>query len=123
MLGRGWLADNLTFCCVQGFRYKMRLVYSHFPINVSIEDSGKTLEIRNFLGEKLLRTVHALGDVIIIRSKATKDELIIEGTDIECTSRTAALIHQVCLVKNKDIRKFLDGIYVSEKGAIKPEVK
>lgn len=31
---------------------------------------------------------------------------------------TGALIHQAVLVHNKDIRKFLDGIYVSEKGAI-----
>ena len=29
-----------------------------------------------------------------------------------------ALIHQAVLVHNKDIRKFLDGIYVSEKGNI-----
>ena len=30
----------------------------------------------------------------------------------------AALIHQATLVRRKDIRKFLDGIYVSEKGTI-----
>ncbi|CAL8998016.1 unnamed protein product, partial [Prunus brigantina] len=29
--------------------------------------------------------------------------------------RSAALINQKCHVKNKDIRKFLDGIFVSEK--------
>ena len=33
---------------------------------------------------------------------------------------TAALIHQAVLVKRKDIRKFLDGIYVSEKTTIDP---
>lgn len=32
--------------------------------------------------------------------------------------RSCALVHQSCLVKHKDIRKFLDGIYVSEKGTI-----
>jgi large subunit ribosomal protein L9e len=30
----------------------------------------------------------------------------------------AALIHQSCAIRHKDIRKFLDGIYVSEKGPI-----
>lgn len=30
-------------------------------------------------------------------------------------------VMQKCHVKNKDIRKFLDGIYVSDKGAIKEE--
>ena len=32
----------------------------------------------------------------------------------------AALIHQAVLVKNKDIRKFLDGIYVLEKTTVDP---
>lgn len=30
----------------------------------------------------------------------------------------SALIQQICCVKRKDIRKFLDGIYVSYKGNI-----
>ena len=68
----------------------------------------------------MLREVDCLGDVKIERSKV-KDELVIEGTDVDLTSRTCALIHQICLVKNKDIRKFLDGIYVSEKGPIPVE--
>jgi large subunit ribosomal protein L9e len=39
----------------------------------------------------------------------------LEGNDLELVSRSAGLIQQSTLVKNKDIRKFLDGIYVSEK--------
>ena len=38
-----------------------------------------------------------------------------EGNDIEAVSQSAALIQQSTTVKNKDIRKFLDGMYVSEK--------
>ena len=32
--------------------------------------------------------------------------------------RRSALIQQICAVKHKDIRKFLDGIYVSAKGNV-----
>jgi large subunit ribosomal protein L9e len=43
---------------------------------------------------------------------------VLEGNDIDNVSKSAALIHMACLVKKKDIRKFLDGFYVSEKGVI-----
>ena len=34
------------------------------------------------------------------------------------TYRTAASIQGICRVRNKDIRKFLDGIYVSDRTTI-----
>lgn len=92
-------------------------VYAHFPINIAIEQKGKLVEIRNFLGEKRVRVINMLDGVTTERS-TTKDEIILKGSDIELVSRSAALIHQACLVKNKDIRKFLDGVYVSERGLI-----
>eukprot|EP00775_Hariotina_reticulata_P007117 gene7117-7331_t len=112
---------NMITGVTKGFEYKMRLVYAHFPININIENKGSKVEIRNFLGEKRVRVVDMLPGVSIKRSDAVKDELILEGNDIENVSRTTALIHQQCLVKNKDIRKFLDGIYVSEKGLLSKE--
>ena len=35
--------------------YRMRLVYAHFPINDNITNGGKILEIRNYLGEKIMQ--------------------------------------------------------------------
>jgi len=47
-----------------------------------------------------------------------QDELILTGNSIEGVSQSAALIQQSTTVKNKDIRKFLDGLYVSEKTTV-----
>ena len=49
-----------------------------------------------------------------------QDELIVFGNSIDAVSQSAALIQQSTTVKNKDIRKFLDGLYVSEKTTIVP---
>ncbi|XP_059434753.1 large ribosomal subunit protein uL6-like [Corylus avellana] len=44
--------ENLITGVTKGYRYKMRFVYAHFPINASITNGNKAIEIRNFLGEK-----------------------------------------------------------------------
>jgi large subunit ribosomal protein L9e len=113
--------DNMITGVTKGFLYKMRFVYSHFPINVTVTNKDSKVEIRNFLGEKVVRVVDAIGDTKVKRSADVKDEIVLEGSDIQSVSRTAALIQQICAVKRKDIRKFLDGIYVSYKGNIKSD--
>mmetsp|Transcript_71448 Transcript_71448/g.165233 ORF Transcript_71448/g.165233 Transcript_71448/m.165233 type:complete len:189 (-) Transcript_71448:73-639(-) len=110
--------SNLFDGVLKKFEYRMRLVYAHFPINVNIINNGTTIEIRNFLGEKIVRTVNMKPGVKVEKSAQTKDELLVTGADINNTSQSAALIRQSCLVKNKDIRKFLDGIYVSQHGTM-----
>nr|GMD53674.1 60S ribosomal protein L9-like [Ipomoea batatas]GME14791.1 60S ribosomal protein L9-like [Ipomoea batatas]GME14944.1 60S ribosomal protein L9-like [Ipomoea batatas] len=123
--------DNLITGVTKGFRYKMRFVYAHFPINASITNTNKSIEIRNFLGEKKVRKVDMLEGVSVVRSEKVKDELVLDGNDIELVSRSFECFADIpslllfsaqkCHVKNKDIRKFLDGIYVSEKGKIDEE--
>lgn len=105
-------------CCAQGFLYKMRFVYAHFPINVAIVEKDTVVEIRNFLGEKIVRRIQCHPGVTVKRSADIKDEISLIGNDVDNVSLSAALINQSCHVKNKDIRKFLDGIYISERSVI-----
>ncbi|KAF7726358.1 hypothetical protein EC973_008938 [Apophysomyces ossiformis] len=112
------LINNMITGVTKGFQYKMRYVYAHFPINVIVNDGGKALEIRNFLGQKVAFHVNMREGVTCEASKAQKDELVLTGNDLEAVSQSAADIQQSCLVKNKDIRKFLDGIYVSERNVL-----
>merc|ERR1711884_1009493 len=59
--------QNMFTGVTKGFVYKMRFVYSHFPINVSL--NGNTVEIRNFLGEKRVRKIELLPGVEYERTK------------------------------------------------------
>ena len=62
-----------------------------------------------------------LDGVTIAESKTQKDELILQGNDVQNVSQSAASIQGMCRVRNKDIRKFLDGIYVSDKATVEQE--
>jgi len=108
--------DNMIVGVTRGFCYKLRFVYSHFPINVTL--AGEMVEIRNFLGEKRVRKVKLLEGVEYLRNPNVKDQIELSGNDIVAVSLTAAQIQQATNVRKKDLRKFLDGIYVSEKGPI-----
>ncbi|KAH0843161.1 hypothetical protein AYO21_03451 [Fonsecaea monophora] len=115
------IIQNLVTGVTKGYKYKMRYVYAHFPINVNIEKNPEGLyhlEIRNFLGEKIVRHVTMHDGVSVEASKGVKDQIEITGNNLENVSQSAADIQQACRVRNKDIRKFLDGLYVSERGNI-----
>lgn len=115
------LIANLITGVTKGYKYKMRYVYAHFPINVNIINDGTTVEIRNFLGEKRVREINVAKGVNLEISANQKDELVLSGISLEDVSQSAADIQQATRVRNKDIRKFLDGIYVSEKGTIEQD--
>ena len=71
-----------------------------------------------FLSPKKIRNVPVRDGVTIEFSTNVKDEIVLSGNSVEDVSQNAADLQQICRVRNKDIRKFLDGIYVSHKGFI-----
>ena len=101
---------NMMLGVQLGYEYEMKIVYSHFPITVEVQD--KTMIIKNFIGERGLRKARIVGDVDI---RITEDEIFISGVDIEHVSQSAANIQQACKIRDKDRRVFLDGIYVIRK--------
>jgi len=98
---------NMVKGVTEGFTYRMKIVFIHFPMTVRTQ--GRNVVIENFIGERAPRTAKIRGNVQV---RVEGDDLIIEGTDIEEVSQTAANIQQATRIKNKDLRKFLDGIYV-----------
>ena len=101
---------NMISGVQKGFTYKLKIVFSHFPISVKVQ--GRTLFIENFTGERRERKVKLIGDVKV---KIQSEDIIVEGVNLEEVSQTAANIEQATKVKSKDPRVFLDGIYVFER--------
>ncbi len=102
--------QNMITGVRKGFTYKLKIVFSHFPISVKVKD--KKVLIENFTGERNPRKAKIIGDVKI---KVQSEDIIIQGINLEDVSQTAANIEQATKVKNKDPRVFLDGIYVYER--------
>jgi large subunit ribosomal protein L6 len=102
--------QNMITGVEKGFSYKLKIVFSHFPISVKVQ--GKAVMIENFTGERRARRVKILGDVQV---KVQGDDIIVQGLNLEDVSQTAANIEQATKVKKKDPRVFLDGIYVFER--------
>jgi len=101
---------NMITGVTKGYTYKLKIVYSHFPITVKIQD--KAVMVENFTGERRARKAKILGDVKV---KLETDDIIIQGPDLEDVSQTAANIEQMTRVTNKDPRVFLDGLFVFER--------
>jgi large subunit ribosomal protein L6 len=102
--------QNMISGVQKGFSFKLKIVFSHFPISVKVQ--GKTLLIENFTGERRPRRVKIVGDVQV---KVQSEDIIVQGLNLEDVSQTAANIEQATKVKKKDPRVFLDGIYVYER--------
>jgi large subunit ribosomal protein L6 len=102
--------QNMITGVTKGFTYKLKIVFSHFPISVKVRED--TVAIENFTGERSARFAKIMGDTKVM---AKGEDVIVQGIDIEDVSQTAANIQRATKVKQKDPRVFLDGIYVYEK--------
>ena len=103
-------AANVVKGAATGFSYKLKICSGHFPMNVSVK--GDVFEVKNFLGEKVPRTV-----TIKKGAKVTVNapEIVVEANDKELAGQVAADIEQLTRITNRDRRIFQDGIYITEK--------
>ena len=101
--------ENMIKGVTKGFTYKLKIVFSHFPITVKVVDNQ--FVITNFTGERSPRTARIIGDTKI---SIKGEDIIVQGINLEDVSQTAANIQNSTRIRRKDPRVFLDGIYVYE---------
>lgn len=106
---------NMIKGVTEGFEYRLKIVYSHFPLTV--EPKRKEVLIKNYIGERSPRIAKVHGEKTTVRVEG--DDVIVEGINKEDVAQTAANIQQSTRLRGrlrKDFRVFMDGVYIYSKG-------
>jgi large subunit ribosomal protein L6 len=93
------------------FLYKLKVCSGHFPMNVAV--AGKEMVVKNFLGESVPRKVDIPEDVDV---KVNGDIVEIKSVNKELAGVAASRIEHLCKIKGRDIRIFMDGLWLTHKG-------
>ncbi len=99
---------NMSKGVTEGYTYKMKIVYSHFPMTVKID--GNKVVTQNFIGERTLRTAKIIGNTQV---KIEGQDMTITGIDLDEVGATASNIELSCRIVGYDKRRFNDGIFLT----------
>jgi large subunit ribosomal protein L6 len=115
------IVENMILGVTQGHTYTMRIVSTHFPINLRFNQDEGVLEIRNLLGGRQVRKARIEGNTTL-EINPEGQEILIRSPDKEAAGQTAANIEAACLrqrLRGKHGKGhplvFLDGIYIKNK--------
>jgi len=101
---------NLIAGAQHNYTYRLAVVFSHFPLNVQVKE--KTVEIKNFVGEKFPRVAKIVGSTKVeVKGK----EIFVSGPNKDDVGQTAANLETRTRVIGRDNRVYQDGIFVVEK--------
>lgn len=93
-----------------GINYKLKILYSHFPMNVNVQANEVVIE--NFIGEKHPRKVTIPEDIDV---NIDGQEITVTGPDKDVVAQLSANLEQATRTTGLDERIFQDGIYIVEK--------
>ena len=94
----------------QKHTYVLKICSGHFPMNVSV--SNNKLLVKNFLGEKVPRTLSLKPGADI---KIEGDLIYVTSTNKETAGQVSADIEQLTRRPGYDTRVFQDGVYLINK--------
>ncbi len=101
---------NMIKGVTNGYTYKLKIVYSHFPMNAKVE--GDKVLVNNFIGERTARIARIVGKTQV---KIEGQDVTVTGMDPEETGQTAGNIELSCRIVGYDKRRFADGIFITGK--------
>lgn len=111
--------SNMIKGVVHGFRYKMHEVHKHFPIDLQV--SKDKLSIVKYLGQRDVKVIPLPEGVTLKKNPKDAGEIWFEGQDVDLIALTCSKVFSTCFAKDKDRRKFLDGVFTSDKAVMEEE--
>ncbi|MHA2091966.1 MAG: 50S ribosomal protein L6 [Candidatus Kariarchaeaceae archaeon] len=105
------MIEGTTF----GYKYSLKIVYSHFPIRVTPEMKKNQVKIENLYGGRSPKFAKLLPGVKV---KVDNEDVVVEGIEKEAVGQTAANIQELCRQRGsrrKSPKTFQDGIYIYSK--------
>lgn len=107
---------NMFTGVTYGYRYAMKIVFSHFPIRVKTE--GSKVKIENLYGGRKPKYAKVLPGVKV---EVDSEDVFVEGIEKEAVGQTCANIQELTRQRGKrrqSPKTFMDGIFTYEKSYI-----
>ena len=103
---------NMFKGVTEGFTYHLKVVFSHFPMKVAVNEKEKRVEVNNYMGGHATRYAAIVGDTKV---KISGQDITVTGINIEDVGQTAANMEKSTMRRGFDKRVFEDGIYITLK--------
>ncbi|MCY3413785.1 MAG: 50S ribosomal protein L6 [Candidatus Heimdallarchaeota archaeon] len=107
--------NNMFNGVTKGYEYRMKVVFSHFPIRVIPDLKNREVKIENLYGGRKPRFAKIVGDVKVDKDG---DDVIVEGIDKEAVGQTCANIQELTRQRGKrrqSPKTFMDGVFIYDK--------
>ncbi|MDD3232745.1 MAG: 50S ribosomal protein L6 [Candidatus Methanomethylophilus sp.] len=104
--------NNMIRGVTVGFTYNLKVVFSHFPMKVAVNDKEKRVEVNNYMGGHAPRYAKIIGETKV---KVSGADITVSGINIEDVGQTAANMEKSTMRGGFDKRVFEDGIYITGK--------
>ncbi|TFG10317.1 50S ribosomal protein L6 [Candidatus Heimdallarchaeota archaeon] len=108
--------NNMIKGTLEGYVYKSKIIFSHFPITVEPDNKKRIVTIKNLYGGRKHIIVDIKGEDTKV--SVDKDDVLIEGIDKEAVGQTTANMQEACRLRGKrrkDPETFMDGVWLWDK--------
>lgn len=110
--------NNMIKGVTQGFKYSMKIVFSHFPLKVTPEKTGQ-VKIENLYGGRKPRFAKIVGSDTKVQVDG--EDVYVSGIDREAVGQTCANIQELTRQRGKrrqSPKTFMDGVFVYDKSGV-----